>query len=146
MSQMKKSPYFSAVDWFVDQKLKRWAKWSLSVMAFGLGYPSRSVEGRLLDGGGLLIKSTATPQMMYDEESENVEKLLNELGSYKPQLATALRLKYISSDIKKDLCLHSLAMPTFKKNLSEARAWMAASLQIDWQAYARRNAANQASV
>lgn len=143
MAKVRNIPTFSPVDWFVDRMLKRWGKWAVSTLEFGLGYPSRSVEGRLLDGGGLLVKSTAPPQMIYDDESEKVERLLNELGAYKPQLALSLKLKYTSKDIHKDLGTHSLPMPTFKKHLSEARAWMAASLQLECQSFLRQNAVNE---
>lgn len=146
MPKVRNIAAFSPVDWFVDRMLKRWGKWAVSTLEFGLGYPSRSVEGRLLDGGGLLVKSTAKPQIIYDDESEKIEKLLNELGAYKPQLALSLKLKYTSQDLHKDLGTYSLPMPTFKKNLAEARVWMAASLQLECQAFLRKNSANEIRV
>lgn len=113
------------LDIYVDHKLKKWGRWYLTILLDGLGYPKKSIEGKLLDGGGLLIKSTAPYHIPEDEDCEEIEEILSEMASYKKELAFAIRVKYTSSNLKKTLIAHKMPYPTFNKHFGEAKAWIA---------------------
>lgn len=118
----------SKVDWYVNFRLKKWAAWSIKCINAEIGYPSRSVEGRLMDDGGILSKSSAPFYGFSNEECEEIEAYINELVLYKPKFARALKLKYFSKNIKNDLEKIGMSKDTYHKHLQGARVWFAAKI------------------
>lgn len=58
----------------IDEMLESWGRWH--VKATGFGYPDRSVEGRLMDDGGILPASTrgCVPLIYMPQDVEWVER------------------------------------------------------------------------
>src|SRR5438034_1235617 len=85
---------------YVDFRLKHWADWYVRGKTTGLGYPTCSVEFRLMLYGNL-IQTTKQVVLPTNEEAEEIENLIRELEGYDETMAQALRIQYIS----KDYCL-----------------------------------------
>lgn len=126
------------IDNYVDNQLQRWAAWYFAVLTDGLGYPKRSVEGALLDSGGVLIRSTRGKSIPTNEDAEQIDKLLCELGQYKPELASAVKIRYTSRKIKTSLESLKIPYPTYKVRLQEGLAWLAGNLTANYRYHTQK--------
>lgn len=118
-------------DYYVHSRLSEWARWAIKCATMGLGYSTRSIEGRLRDDGGVLAKSTAPLALPSHPDAEEMDALINELGLYDSALVEAIKIKYLECHtLDKAAKLRNISLPTLKSNLRLAKTWLAGRLQI----------------
>lgn len=80
----------------LEQRLQIWADWYAKYSDGGLGYPKRSIEARLREEGGVLIRGSGLRLPPSNSTAEVIEKHVQELAQQNLELATALRCHYFS--------------------------------------------------
>lgn len=122
------------VNEYIDCRLDEWANWYLQYGDFGLGYPRRSIEGRLMDEGGVLIKSTASRDLLCNAEAEEIEKMVLELNQQNSRLAKVLRENYFGFGTCKSKAERlAMSYSSFKTHLDMAKQWLAGRLSTSYQ-------------
>lgn len=117
------------IDCYVEHRLEEWANWYARNIDYGLGYPKRSVEGRLLDEGGCLSKSLGYKRELNHPAAEEIEALIREMSSYNEELAKAIRVEYIKNNTQANKAkLLSVSLAQFKLYLKMAKAWLSGRL------------------
>lgn len=117
------------IDCYVERRLEEWANWYARNIDYGLGYPSRSVEGRLRDEGGVLSKSTGYKRELNHPAAEEIEALIREMSSYNQELAKAIRVEYIKNNTQANKAkLLAVSLAQFKLYLKMAKAWLSGRL------------------
>ncbi len=120
------------IDRYVHARLREWANWCVKCTVQGLGYPTRSVEGRLRDDGGVLPKSTAPLQLPTHPRAEEMEMLITEMGAYDAALLRAIRMKYLDKNtLYHEAKVQKISLPTLKNDLRRAKTWLAAKLNVN---------------
>jgi hypothetical protein len=114
---------------YVECRLEEWADWYLRHGDLGLGYPKRTLEGRLMDEGGVLIKATLPPDLQCNAEAEEIEHFVVELRHQDARLATVLKEQYFGfgNAMSKAKRL-KLSYANFRVQLDMAKHWMAGRL------------------
>ena len=118
-------------DEYVESRLEEWAEWFSRGNYSGLGYPSKTLEQRLKEGGGILVEMTGPWVPPSNRKAEEIEDLVKELAKQYPSLATVLRKKYFASSYKNLRNLaKDLGMPesTFRSHIAMAKVWLSAKL------------------
>ncbi len=110
---------------YLEERLYQWAEWYSSGNCYGLGYPSRSLEYRLLHEGTLSRNPFYKP-MPSNEKAEEIEHWVKEMGQQNNLMASALRCHYFSAGslrIKsKNL---NISHTQFKYYVDMAHQWLA---------------------
>ncbi len=81
---------------YVQRRLQEWAEWFSRGNFYGLGYPSCSIEYRLMREGSITKHSGSRP-LPCNTEAEEIEKLVKELSEQNNNLAIALRCFYFTN-------------------------------------------------
>jgi len=116
---------------YTEKRLTQWADWYGRLCDFGLGYPRRSVEGRLRDDGGVLIAGTGLKLPPTNTEAEEVETLLVELGQMYPDRANAVKTEYLSCEPVRTKARKLNMNPTqFMRIRDLGLSWLDGRLQI----------------
>lgn len=119
----------SDMDCYVERRLQEWANWYARNLDYGLGYPKRSIEGRLLDEGGYLSKSSGYKRELNHPAAEEIEVLIREMSSYNTELAQAIRIEYIKHNTQASKAKSlSVSLAQFKLYLKMAKAWLSGRL------------------
>jgi hypothetical protein len=127
----------SNYDLYVDNLMKKWAYFSEKNLTGGIGFPSRSIISKIMQYGFLIQTSFGAQQISYDNDDvEEIEKALNDLGKYNPKLAKIIMIRYLyTTHIREILARESITYDVYKKGLQIAKAWMAAALRGNVQSY-----------
>lgn len=80
-----------------EETLKHWAKWCLNCSDPYLGYP-RTASFATLYCNRSDLSQKRSDFMACDALAEHVEDLIRILSQQQPQLATAVRLRYVSRE------------------------------------------------
>jgi hypothetical protein len=120
---------------YLNNRLNHWAKWFVYHGDFGLGFPHKSREGQLIDGGGISIRSTShyIPSNSMAEETEN---LVKELANQNARLAEALREYYFGAGNMVYKAQHiGVSASHFKVYVDMAKYWLIGRLsqQQPWR-------------
>jgi hypothetical protein len=120
---------------YLEDRLRQWANWFLRHGDMGLGYPHRSVEGLLMDSGGVVIRSTVAYDASPNAAVDETERLLRQMASQNKKIATALFEYYIGvGTLKQRAKRLGLSRTQFKVHVDMAKEWLAGRLSSDWQA------------
>lgn len=122
---------------YINKRLSHWANWFVHHGDFGLGFPHKSLEGRLIDNGGILTHSTIRyiPSNGMAEETEN---LIKELAEQNTKLADALREYYFGTGNMVYKARRIGMSPShFKVHVDTAKYWLIGRLssQKPWTKY-----------
>lgn len=113
---------------YVDERLQQWAEWYSRDNLFGLGYPSCSIEYRLMTEG-VIVKTTGPKSLPSNEEAEEIELLVNEIAKQNERIALALRCQYFghrrSRERAKSL---GVSYAQFRIYVDLGRQWLAGRL------------------
>ena len=111
----------------IEQRLDHWAMWQAKQHSTGLGYPKVSSIARLH-----LPRSTQRGQpsrLPVDEEAEETERWIAELGKLRPKLAEALCVQYLESGLMPQKARRlQQSYGQFKIHLDQAKYWLAGRL------------------
>lgn len=112
----------------LECRLKEWSRWYRSLPGVELGYPTRSVEGRVRDDGGVLPSSQrTTPE---NPEAEEVEKAVTDLYCIYPTRARVLRSYYFDQGTIRIKCkTFSLSKTKFLQYFDLAKSWLEGRLK-----------------
>lgn len=120
---------------YLEKRLTHWGKWYIKYVTHGIGYASRSTEGRLKDDGGVLSRSTKPPEPPANLDAEEMDTLINALGISYPLCAQVIRMHYASlskldyeikknSYDKKTEHYQDLSYGSYRSNLRLAKMWL----------------------
>ncbi|MCE3238127.1 MAG: hypothetical protein K0R24_1108 [Gammaproteobacteria bacterium] len=114
---------------YLDNRLEEWADWLIRYNHHGLGYPSKTIEARLRDEGGVLISGTGIHYPPSNERAEEMERLVVELDAHNKQLATVLRVYYLDPGlIKHKAKKANVSFSQFKVCVKMAKTWLSGRL------------------
>ncbi len=117
---------------YVENRLQQWADWVTRVVDFGLGYPHKSIEAQLIDGGGLIIRGTGVKVLPTNTNAEEIEHHVRELAQQNIRLATVLREYYCGrGHIRRKAVRVGLSCSTFKVSVRMAKQWISGKLQAN---------------
>ncbi len=109
---------------YVEKRLIAWGQWYAKMGDMGLGYPHRSVEGRLKDEGGVLPRGFGSRIPICDE-AEEIEALVVELHRWHSRQAEALRIEYLDIDtLYSKAKKMGVSRNTFVTQRDLAKAWI----------------------
>jgi hypothetical protein len=119
---------------YINDRLSHWAKWFAYYGDYGLGFPHKSPEARLMDGD---VRCRArTNYIPSNSKAEETEMLVKELAGQNSRLAIALREYYFGAGnmIYKARRV-GLSSSHFKVYVDLAKHWLIGrlSLQKPWE-------------
>ena len=85
----------SMVTAYTEKRLEQWGAWARQHTSAGLGYPKRSIEGRLKEDGGVLPSTNTRGSLLAHEEAEEIERLVIELSQYFYEQAEVVKVEYL---------------------------------------------------
>ncbi|MBX9706086.1 MAG: hypothetical protein K2Q14_04800 [Gammaproteobacteria bacterium] len=108
------------------QRLREWAYWCNDILTMGLGFPKKSIIGRLIDTKGEIIRSTTPALSPENQLAEEVDRLINEYSKTHFNRAKVLVLHYLNKDkkITERIASSGFAKSTYFYNLDEAEQWI----------------------
>jgi len=116
---------------YVERRLEEWADWYLRYNDFGLGYPKKSLEARLMETGGYLVKTTGPVYPPENVEAEEIEGLVAEIARQTPKLAQALRAQYFDrGTLPFKARKIGVSRTQFKVYVDMGKQWLAGRLSI----------------
>lgn len=112
----------------IEHKLEQWASWYIRAGDSGLGYPSKSMEARIMEQD--IYCRTAGPKYLpSNETAEEVEALITEMFKQTPKIALALREEYFSRDTLPQKAKNiGISRSQFKVCVDMAKQWLAGRL------------------
>lgn len=81
---------------YVERRLEEWGHWYSRGNLYGLGYPSCSIEYRLMREGIVRTTPAGPRQTPMNENAEEIERLIQEMALQNPNMALALRHYYFN--------------------------------------------------
>ena len=116
------------IDYYIDYRLRAWGYWYAKVLTHGLGYPSKSISGRIRDDGGIVSRSTAPAQAPANPQAEEIDNLINEIGRKYPAFSDAIKIHYTHSNFRSVLKQRGISLTTHKTNLRIAKILLSEKL------------------
>lgn len=112
---------------WVDDRLHEWARWAVRMQS-NLGYPTRSVEGRLMEEGAAAASKGSGPPPMVEcpPHIDNVERAVAGMPEH---LRVTVKAKYmeLGTDKQKAKALR-LTERTYRGRIDQAHHWIAGAL------------------
>jgi len=109
----------------VKRRCEEWAEWYSRGQAYGLGYPTTSLEDRCLQG------RRGFRAFLTHAAAEEVESWVKDMACYHPQLAHVLRCYYFDAhSLRRGAKQLSLSPTQFKGQLEMAHHWLAGRLSL----------------
>lgn len=114
---------------YVKERLYDWADWYSRGNLYGLGYPDRTIEYRLMREGGLLIRGTGKKSPPTNAAAEEIEQCVNEMGQQNALMALALRYHYFTyGSLRKKSKSLGISHVQFKIYVDMAKQWLTGRL------------------
>ena len=112
----------------IENKLEQWATWYIKSGDYGLGYPSKAVEARIMEHD--VYCRTAGPKYLpSNETAEEIEVLITEMFKQTPKIALALREEYFSRGTLPQKAKNiGVSRSQFKVCVDMAKQWLAGRL------------------
>ena len=121
-------------DAYLEDRLTEWADWIVRYNAYGVGYPSKTIEARLRDEGGVLISGTGQFYPPTNPRAEEIEQCIKALNEQIPKLAKAVRAYYLEPGLikhraRKAGCSYS----QFRVLVDMAKVWLKGRLSAMYE-------------
>jgi len=114
----------------IKYRLEAWATWYHYDHDGGLGYPKKSVEARLKESGGVIVRSTTVHYPPDNPDAEQINCFINEMKQQNHQQAQALKEYYIGSGTVVEKAKRMrLSRSHFNEYVHRARQWLAGRLR-----------------
>lgn len=114
---------------YVDARITKWAEWFMRGNWYGIGYPTCSVEFRMMTEGCILQNRNGPGQLLCNEEAEEIERLVKQMAKQNPKMALALRCHYLNrGGLRIKAKLVEMSHMQFKNYVDMARYWLAGCL------------------
>ncbi|MDF2866824.1 MAG: hypothetical protein K0S11_294 [Gammaproteobacteria bacterium] len=116
----------SLVESHLEKRLQEWALWYTRQEDVGIGYPHRSIEGRLQDDYIFFpAKGGGYQGIPYSSIAAEIEKLVVELSDYQALLADVLRADYTQTGTQGNKAKNlGISLAQFKFCAKLAKAWL----------------------
>jgi hypothetical protein len=113
---------------YLELRLQEWAKWYSNDYS-GLGYPSCSLEYRMMTEG-VLINSTSPRQVLSNYEAEEIEALVSgDMFKQNSRMALALQIHYFKKRKSRDRSNElDVSATRFRIYVDMAKQWLAGRL------------------
>lgn len=118
----------------VESRMIAWGIWSRRNLDGAIGYPRRTIEGRLRAEGGVLTSGTGSRPAPVDSASEQIDRIVTRLGDHREEWKRMLVL-YYCQDATYDYVAHRLgcAESTVRnKWMPAAKHWIAGALEASY--------------
>lgn len=79
---------------YLDDRLEEWADWYNKFSDGGMGYPSVTIEGRLMEMGVIIRVSGSKAGIPENHDAEEMERWICSMYKWKPKLALSVRARY----------------------------------------------------
>jgi hypothetical protein len=113
---------------YLEERLYQWADWYSRGNFYGLGYPSCSMEYRMMTEGVVARNSRPKP-LPSNEAAEEIEKLVKEMTEYNQTMANALRCQYfLPGSLRSKATKLDISHSHFKHYVDMAHQWLAGRL------------------
>ncbi|MEE8057202.1 MAG: hypothetical protein V3T17_05130 [Pseudomonadales bacterium] len=115
---------------YICYRLREWAKWRVYDNLPNIGYPSMSVEGRLMTYGTASGKDkTSQRSHRPHPAAEQIEDLLQEMRYYHAIEMKIISIEYLRSGTQEEKSRRMrMSASQYKTYLNLARAWLAGRL------------------
>jgi len=113
---------------YVEMRLIRWATWFSRNNLYGIGFPSSSMQYRIMVEG-IVIRSTAPKQFPSNEDAEETEALVKEIEKENKKVGLALRGQYFGNKTSRERA-EQLGIPysVFRSYVVMGKHWLAGRL------------------
>ena len=113
---------------YIDIRLAQWADWFSRSNLYGLGFPTHSIEYRLMTEG-VLINSTAPKQFRSNPDAEEIEILVKEIERNNKKIGLALRSQYFGQKSSRERAERlGMSYAHFRTLVDYGRLWLAGRL------------------
>jgi len=85
-----------SIDDYLEERLEEWAEWLRGGNFVGIGYPRQSTLELIRKGMIIGANQACPPVIQVNENAEEMEKYICQMGEYKPIMAQALRMYYLN--------------------------------------------------
>ena len=115
---------------YVEYRLQEWARWFSSGRFCGLGFPSRSIEYRLMTEA-VIEKCRGKRPLSCNEEAEEMEKFVKEMSEQNQKMALALRCYYFhGGGLRKKAKLLKISHTQLKYYVDMGIQWLMGRLSV----------------
>lgn len=83
---------------YIDNRLIHWAMWSRRGNRVGKGYPTKSIEWRILHEG-FIVSSFGLEHLESDAAAEEIESLLQSMHKIDSRMAEVIRINYLDPEL-----------------------------------------------
>ncbi len=133
------------MDKYVEYRLEIWGDWSKRDHHM-LGYPQKTIEWRLINEGGVLIKGTGPKYPPTNFMAEEVEYHIKQMRVDKAEYANAVCDKYLADDNTTNEILarrSNMTLRVFQYRLQCGKNWLGPRLTAkNDEKYFNKNVAN----
>jgi hypothetical protein len=113
---------------YLEERLYQWADWYSRGNFYGLGYPSCSMEYRMMTEGAV-VRNTGPKQLPSNEAAEEMESLVKEMAEHNKTMADALRCQYfLPGSLRSKAAKLDISHSHFKHYVDMAHQWLAGRL------------------
>ena len=113
---------------YLEERLYQWADWYLRGNFYGLGYPSCSIEHRILLEG-CIQRNPGPKPLPSNEAAEEIEELVKQMAEYNVNMAQALRHQYFLTGTLRTKAAHlKMSHSHFKHCLDMGHQWLVGRL------------------
>jgi hypothetical protein len=114
---------------YIEKRLLVWAEWYLQENFYGIGYPSCSIEYRLMTEGSITKNPYDFKVLPSNSEAEEIEFLVKEMSSFNPKMALSLRYFYFNGGgLREKAKTMEISHMQFKYYVDLARQWLCGRL------------------
>lgn len=126
---------YESFEKYLQYRLEQWADWYLRGNCYGIGYPSCSLEYRLL-WEGHIQRSRGPRPLPSNEAAEEIEDLVKQMADYNPLLANTLRCQYFMvGTLRTRAAYLKMSHTYFKHCVDMAHQWLAGRLTAKKRCY-----------
>lgn len=112
----------------LEERLYQWADWYSRGNFFGLGYPTTSVEYRIMTEG-ILARTNGPKSLPSNESAEQIEELVKQMAKQSERMAQALRCHYfMPGSLRNKAAYLQISHSHFKYYVDLAHQWLAGNL------------------
>jgi len=113
---------------YVEFRLQEWAEWFSRGNFYGIGYPSSTIEYRLMTEA-LIFQQKGHKSLHCHHDAEEIESLVCEIRHQNNKMALALRYHYFNYHDYKSTLL--ISRTQFQNYLGMGRQWIAGRLSAE---------------
>jgi hypothetical protein len=124
----------TAIQEYIDNRLREWAEWFKKDTGLGIGYPPCSIEYRLMTEGFVVREYLGLKPMPVHANAEEIEVLIREMTAQNRKMAEVLKYYYLhSGGIRQSAHQLGMSHTQFEMQLNLGRWWLAGRLSTKFE-------------